>query len=116
MIPRAAARRPVPGLVIVPTSGGVDLPAWSPTPPPRGGWTPAAAFQASLDYVAALDSRNSGASTRRLVSGAYRDLLARLPGTKRAGIVERLRGVDHFGAYFGEPVGEVDEVDEEPPF
>ena len=85
MIPRATAHRPVPGLVIVPKPGGEDLPAWSPRPP-RGRWSPAAAFQASLDYVAALDSRHSNASPRRLVADTYRDLLARLPRTKHAAL------------------------------
>lgn len=106
MIPRTAARRsPSSGLVIIPRSGGEDLPAWSPVHP-RGGWTPAAAFQASVDYVAALDRREGGASDRRLVLAAYRDLLTRLPDKKRAEIVERLRGIDHVTAYFSEPVAE----------
>ena len=115
MIPRTAARRsPSSGLVITPRSGGEDLPAWSPVHP-RGGWTPAAAFRASVDYVAALDRREGVASDRRLVLVAYRDLLARLPDKKRAQVVERLRGVDHAAAYFAEPVVEPEDALPAPP-
>lgn len=93
MIPRIATRRIASsGLVIVPRTGDRDLPAWSPVAP-RGGWNPTAAFRASVEYVEALDRHERGASERRLVLAVYRDLLAALPGVKRAEIGQRLERV-----------------------
>lgn len=111
MIPRTAARGPVPGLVIVPRSGGEDLPAWRPIAP-RTGWSPEATARASVSYVEALDSRVPGA-TRRLVLDVHRDLMARLPGAvKRAELVARLSGIDHLAAHFTEPAEPTDNTDE----
>ena len=115
MIPRTAtASRPTPGLLITPRHGGEDLPVWAPRPP-RGGWSAAAAFASSLAYVEHLDALQTGASSQRLTSAVYRDLLTALPAdVKRAELVERLRGVDRFAEHFG--VRDAEPEAEPPPF
>jgi hypothetical protein len=91
---RATARETTP--IIVPRDRSGDLPAWSPVPPP-GGWTPASAFDAALDYA---DEHASHGPRRSLAKAVYRAILAAVPGLKRIEIEERLTGVDVFRTEF----------------
>lgn len=88
MIRRTGPRRARPA-VLIPTYKGEELPAWAPRPP-HGGWTPASAWEAALDYAEEHAAPELPEST--LALAAYRALLGAVPGLHKSDVLARLNG------------------------